>query len=247
MSDFNDFQKDFFNRLGPGLHLGKIFEQMPEVYYFAKDVQSRFVDANMNVVRMSGCQRLEELIGLTDFDVHPMELAARYIEEDQRVMLSRKPLPNQAWLVPDRGKVRWFISTKMPLFAPDGQIIGIAGVMRDHKKSGEMLQPFSDMQEVVDYIFANYDQKITLEILAEQACLSVSQLIRNFKKVFDTTPQQFILKVRLDAACQLLVSTDMTVSQIAQQTGFYDHSYFAKQFVQGKRVSPKVYRRKYRK
>lgn len=247
MSDFKKFQKDFFSKLGPGLHLGKIFEQMPEVYYFAKDVQSRFVDANMNVVLMSGCQRLEELIGKTDFDVHPMELAARYIEEDQRVMLSGKPLPNQAWLVPDQGKVKWFISTKMPLFSPDGQVIGIAGVMRDHQKSGEMLQPFSDMQEVVDYIFANYDKKITLDMLANYACLSVSQLIRNFKKVFDATPQQFILKVRLDAACQLLVSTDLTVSQIAQQTGFYDHSYFAKQFTQGKKVSPKIYRQKFGK
>lgn len=247
MTDPDQFQKEFFSKLGPGLHLGKIFEQMPEVYYFAKDVQSRFVDANQNVVRMAGCQHLDEMIGRTDFDFHPMELAARYVEEDQRVMLSGRALPNQAWLVPDRGRVKWFISTKMPLFTPDGQVIGIVGVMRDHQKSGEMLQPFSDMQEVVDYIFANYDKKITLQTLADRACLSVSQLIRNFKKVFDATPQQFLLKVRLDAACQLLVSTDLSVSQIAQQTGFYDHSYFAKQFTQGKKVSPKVYRRKYKR
>jgi transcriptional regulator GlxA family with amidase domain len=117
--------------------------------------------------------------------------------------------------------------------------------MRDYQKSGEVLQPLSDMQKVVDHIFENYEQKISLNELADCACLSVSQLIRNFKKVFRATPQQFLLKVRLDAACQMLVSTDLTISQIAQRTGFYDHSHFAKQFTENKQMSPKRYRKRY--
>ena len=82
----------------------------------------------------------------------------------------------------------------------------------------------------VEYIRKNYHQPISIETLAETAYLSVSALERRFKKYLAKTPKQFINEVRLENARKLLVETDMPISQIGDETGFSDHSYFSKQF-----------------
>jgi AraC-like DNA-binding protein len=83
--------------------------------------------------------------------------------------------------------------------------------------------------------------------LARLVSLSISQLDRRFKQLFQLTPQQFLLRVRLNAACQLLTSTDQNILQIALSTGFYDQSYFTKHFRRQMGMTPSAYRRKYRR
>jgi len=67
----------------------------------------------------------------------------------------------------------------------------------------------------------------------------MSQLDRKFKRLFQLTPQQFLLRVRLNAACQMLGSTDRSVSQIALGVGFYDQSYFTKHFRRQMGMTPR--------
>ena len=66
--------------------------------------------------------------------------------------------------------------------------------------------------------------------MAAIAYLSVSALERRFKKYLAKTPKQFINEVRLENARKLLVETNIPISQIGEETGFNDHSYFSKQF-----------------
>jgi signal transduction histidine kinase/CheY-like chemotaxis protein len=84
----------------------------------------------------------ELLVGKTDWDIWPQELAARYVADDDRVMRSEKP-----WTVEepisDRGTVRWFETFKTPILDSEGVVMGTTGYARDiteRKRMEEELQ-----------------------------------------------------------------------------------------------------------
>ena len=247
MMNTEEFQNRFLRRLDNHLHLRQLLDCLPEVYFWAKNEQSQFVMVNRALLTMHGCRCEEEMIGKTDCDFHPRDLADQYVEEDRRVMRGGVPVVNQAWLVSDStGALKWYICSKIPLFGDGGKVIGSAGVMRDYEKAGTVLEPYREMEKVVKYVFTKYAEKIDVRQLAATAHLSVSQFDRKFKHVFQMTPQQFVLRVRINAACRALTSTDQTVTQIAHRTGFYDQSYFTKQFRRQTGTTPVAYRNKYR-
>lgn len=244
--DTQAFQRSFLARLDGPLDMTRLLDYLPEVYFYCKDTQSRFVTVNRTFFRNVAVDREEDVIGKTDYDFFPTDLAEQYIAEDRRVMRERVPIPNQAWLVPDRqGSLRWYLSSKTPLFDAEGQVIGIAGVMRDYAEASAVLQPYQEMQQVVDRVFQAYDQRLEVPQLARMAHLSISQFDRRFKQLFGLTPQQFILRVRIHAACRAVTSTRRSISQIAQQAGFCDQSYFTKQFRKLMGKTPSEYRRVY--
>jgi PAS domain S-box-containing protein len=244
--DTNRFQQTFLARLNGPLDMTRLLDYLPEVYFYCKDTRSRFVTVNRTFFQIVSADREEEVIGKTDYDFFPTDLAEQYIAEDCRVMHQRAPIPNQAWLVPDRqGALRWYLSSKRPLFDAAGEVIGIAGVMRDYARASAVLQPYQEMQQVVDHVFLSYGTRLEVPQLARMAHLSISQFDRRFKQLFGLTPQQFILRVRIHAACRAITSTRRSISHIAQQVGFCDQSYFTKQFRRMMGKTPSQYRRAY--
>jgi transcriptional regulator GlxA family with amidase domain len=103
------------------------------------------------------------------------------------------------------------------------------------------------MNAVLEYVREHYADPIKVEELARLANLSPSQFERRFKKVFQITPTKHILNVRIRAACNLLSSTNDTIAAIALESGFYDHSHFAHNFMRVMGVSPSTYREQGRK
>jgi PAS domain-containing protein len=125
-----------------------LFDALADVYFYAKDRDSRFTRVNRNTLSTYDLDDPSDLIGSTDRDFHPPSLADAYIAEDRRVMLSGKPVLNQLWLVPHiRGIPRWFVSSKVPLKNNVGQVVGIAGAMyrvdppADRSNYSETVQP----------------------------------------------------------------------------------------------------------
>ncbi len=231
MGNTEQFLECFCRRLDDPLQLSHLFDCLPELYFWAKDEQSRFVAVSRTVMALAGAECAEDMLGRTDLEFYPRNLAEHYIEEDRRVMKNKVPIMNQAWLVPNyRGELKWFICSKVPLFDDAGAVV----------------QPYQEMKEVVDYVLENHAERIDVADLAAVAHLSVSQFDRKFKRVFQITPQQFILRVRIHDASQSLASTDLSVSKIALAAGFYDQSYFTKQFRLQMGMTPSVYRKKYR-
>ncbi len=244
--DTKAFQRSFLARLNGPLDMTRLLDYLPEVYFYCKDTKSRFVTVNRAFFRNVTVDREEDVIGKTDYDFFPTDLAELYIDEDRRVMEGRVPIPNQAWIVPDRrGALRWYLSSKTPLFDPSGEVIGIAGVMRDCAEASVVFQPYQEMQQVVDHVFRGYGARLEVPQLARMAHLSISQFDRRFKQLFGQTPQQFILRVRIHAACRAITSTSRSISQIAQQAGFCDQSYFTKQFRKAMGKTPSEYRTAY--
>jgi len=101
------------------------------------------------------------------------------------------------------------------------------------------------MERVLSYVVEHYAERIRVEDLARFVHLSVSQFDRKFKHLFQMTPQQYILRVRINAASQTLLHSDRTIASISDETGFYDQSSFTKHFSRQTGLTPRAYRRCY--
>jgi AraC-like DNA-binding protein len=95
---------------------------------------------------------------------------------------------------------------------------------------------------VKEYIDHNINDKFTMNILADIASLSPSQLTRVFKKEFSTSPYEYILTQKIRTAKLLLANTNLSIKQIAYKLNFADEHYFSNSFKSRSGVSPKEYK-----
>jgi len=111
--------------------LRALIDNIPDFMY-VKDTESRFVVANPQVARVAGVQTPEELLGKTDFDFFPRELASTFYEDEQRVIRSGLPLYNREEKgVDGAGNETHILTTKVPLRDSQGHVTHLAGVGRD--------------------------------------------------------------------------------------------------------------------
>lgn len=92
------------------------------------------------------------------------------------------------------------------------------------------LFPAYQLSEVIGFLNREYRNKITLHDILKRIPMSRSTLNRNFIKAFGMSPIQYLNKIRLDHAAQMLTSTDLSIGEIAQQSGFDDSNYFTRIF-----------------
>ncbi|WP_342616791.1 ATP-binding protein [Rhodoferax sp. GW822-FHT02A01] len=109
-----------------------LIDIMPDRIY-AKDTQSRFILANKAVANLMGKRTPEEMIGKTDFDFYPVELATEYFSIEQKLIRSGEPLIACEQQVPNlnTGEIGWLQTTKVHLRDAEGNVIGLLGLARD--------------------------------------------------------------------------------------------------------------------
>lgn len=111
--------------------LRTLIDTVPELVY-VKDTESRFVLLNREALRVFGLDNPDDVVGKTDFDFHPEELAGRYYADEQPVISDGRSLINREEpLIDSEGERRWLLTTKVPLRDSSGAIIGLIGVGRD--------------------------------------------------------------------------------------------------------------------
>lgn len=236
-------KKAFLKDLGYQPQIEKLFTHLSDVYFFAKNIEGQFVMANLGFARQCGAKSERELIGKTDLDFFPTDLAIIYAQDDQKVISSGDSIINRSELfVDNNGILNWFSTTKVPLLDKNGRIIGVAGTTHKLHQANQSIQPYKQLAKVVQHIRENYSKQIPVSDLAAIVNQSVSQFQRRFKSVFHITPLHYINRIRINVACRQLRESNDTISTIAQRCGFYDHSYFTKQFVKQIGMRPKKYR-----
>lgn len=99
-----------------------------------------------------------------------------------------------------------------------------------------------DLLKSVEYIYSNFGNKIELETLYSISCMSRSSYLRYFKKIFNSTPIDFIRDYRLRQAKSMLKHTNNSLTQIATDCGFCDSAHFSRLFKEKYQVSPLKYR-----
>lgn len=99
------------------------------------------------------------------------------------------------------------------------------------------------LEKVYDFIAQNYAHHITSRDAARLVHFTDASFCRFFQKNTQKTFKETLIEYRLAQACRLLAHTDQSVESIAQDTGFYSHSFFNRIFKREKGVTPLVFRR----
>jgi AraC family transcriptional regulator len=100
----------------------------------------------------------------------------------------------------------------------------------------------SQLQRVFDYIHNHLDQDVALEDIANVLSLSQYHFCRLFKQATGVAPYQYLTQRRIERAKQLLLTTNLTITEIAFAVGLSNHSSFTRLFRQYVGVSPKLFR-----
>ncbi len=248
----------------------EIFDVLVNVMFCVKNTDNRYVAVNSAFVRRTGRTSKRDVIGRMANELFSTELAERYEEQDAVVFSSGKALRDELELIrrPD-GSLGWYLTTKLPIFGAthsqpqdsqqqDSQprdnppVTGILSVSRDLEttaldsgEGGEGIAVAS-LSKVVLLVNQRFAHKLPIADLAEAADCSPSQLKRRMKRVFGLTPTQFVLRVRVDRAAELLRSTDVPLADIATGCGFYDQAEFTRKFARLTNETPARFRASHR-
>jgi AraC-like DNA-binding protein len=222
--------------------IAPLFDAIPGVVFFVKDAQARYALVNRTLVQRCGCKEKSQLVGLTAEEVFPARFGPLYTAQDRRVLADGRQLSDQLELHLYYGNQPiWCLTHKIALRNRDGDIIGLAGISRDLQILQTTHPAYQKLVEVDAYIRENFSRPITLQQLTALAGLSIAQLERHCKRIFQLTPRQMIHKARLGEASRLL-QEDLSITEIALRCGYTDHSAFSRQFKALTGASPSEYR-----
>ena len=241
--------KKFMAQLRPGQIATALFQALPDVLFWIKDADGRFVSVNKAFCHDVSVLNAEEMMGLKDVDIFPAELAEVFQRGDEEVLASRVPMWNKSELVSNRsGHVEWRLTSKIPLQSTKGEWIGTAGISRKMGRVGEVRRvgQHHKMAMIVDALYEHLEESISVSELATAASVSVSTLERLFKEHMNTTPRRFIIQVKMSTACDRLMNTDMKINEISTSLGFHEHANFTRAFTKTMGISPRSYREFYK-
>lgn len=228
-----------------GLHqLLPLLDAMPDVVFFVKDTEARYVLANATLARRCGFGDTAKLLGHTAAEVFPARFGPVYTAQDRKVLREGMSLSDQLelHLYPGR-EPGWCLTHKLALRNRDDRVIGMAGISHDLQAPQSRHPAYQRIAAVDEHIRIHYAEPIKLATLTAIAGLSIAQLERMCKRIFRLTPRQMLHKARLDAASQLLLAPlELPITEIALRCGYTDHSAFSRQFKALTGLSPSVYR-----
>ncbi len=104
--------------------------------------------------------------------------------------------------------------------------------------------PEERVVELPSWISAHLHERLTVDALAERACLSPRHFSRVFKQAFNCTPADFVEELRLSEARRRLLAHHTTVESVAESVGFKSSDAFRRAFERRVGMTPTGFRRK---
>ena len=135
-----------------------LVENLPQ-NILRKDLSERFTFANQQFCKILG-RTLEEIVGKTDFDFFPAELAEKYQRDDRRVMETGKPYQTVEEHQPPGSASKLYVQVvKTPLHDAAGNVLGLQGIFWDitqQQLADEKIRELTNViEDVVDEIDAD--------------------------------------------------------------------------------------------
>lgn len=128
-----------------------LVENLPQ-HVLCKDTAGRFIFANQHFCRTLG-KSLPEILGKTDFDFFPLELARKYQQDDARVLETGTMFQAvEEYHAPNQGKMMYVEVTKTPLRDPQGKVIGLQAIFSD----------ITERRRTEETIRASLEEKVVL-------------------------------------------------------------------------------------
>lgn len=111
-----------------------------------------------------------------------------------------------------------------------------------HKQNSHALSSESKIQKSVDYLKANFaDSSLSIREIAAESFMSEVYFRKLFKKEYGTSPQKYIVGLRIQKATELIYAGYYTLKEIAYLCGYDDYKYFSTEFKRITGVSPSEY------
>ena len=233
--------------LGASSFAETLFDRIPDVVFFIKDREGRYVLVNQTLVTRCGTRDKTDLLGQTAQQVFPPPLGNRFLEQDRKVLASGVPIVQnlELHLYPTRLE-GWCLTDKLPLHDGDGRVAGLAGISRDLQPPGAEASHLAEVAAALDHIRSNYGSEIRVEELSEICGLSVYQLNRRLRAIFGITVSRFITKSRIDIASEMLRVETIPIAEVANACGYFDQSAFSRVFRRTTGLTPRQYRARHR-
>lgn len=131
--------------------LEAMINQFPD-YIYIKDLEGRLLFANDAVLRDNGLETIDQILGKTDFDLHPYEDAKKIDDVEKRVIVTGEPdLGIEEISLGGKGE-RWLMMSRAPLRDRYGDTVGVIGMSRDitsRKMAEQLVQAQARLLELV--------------------------------------------------------------------------------------------------
>lgn len=222
--------------------LDQLFDHLPGVLFYVKDRNARYVMVNTTLLHQSGRATKREVFGFTSDDLFGFP-GSTTLTQDREVIATGKPVVDVLRLFFSAdGNRQWCISSKFPLTDDAGQVVGLVGVSRILSRPDEKHASYKRLLDFLRMLEAPHEPSLRVQDLARSVNLSMDTLGRLCREVFGLSPKQILMRMRLDRACRKLETSDDSITDIATECGYADHSAFSRQFKAATLCTPQQYR-----
>ena len=237
-------QRDFFRKAGPNVEvLRNAFNALRDTGFYITDDQDRLIAFTRHNCEECNVPDESLVLGRTCAELFPPILAEVYMKRDREVRTTGKPIINQTYTHGVDRSTDIRIVSVFPIRSTQGKIIGTFCIYRSVSCGDALPDWYGRIRSVVAHIDSHYADPLSNADLAAIAKMSLATFCRVFTATMQTTPAKYLTTIRLNAARKLLTTTDKLISDIANETGFWDQSHFIKTFKAERGLTPSQYRR----
>ena len=227
-----------------GKDLARLFDRLPNVVFFIKDRQGRYLQVNQTLADRCGLDDKSALIGRTPSQLFGEELGRSFEEQDRRVLENAHNVRDQLELhnYPG-GRVGWCLTNKFTLHDPDGRVTGLTGISQDLPAPNFAQTDATNIARVIDHAVNSLESAPRIADLCAIAGLSPYRLDRRMRAIFGLTTGQWLIQQRIERARSMLSAGEEAIAEVAISCGYSDQSAFTRQFRRATGLTPSQYRR----
>ncbi|MCY1718897.1 AraC family transcriptional regulator [Prolixibacteraceae bacterium Z1-6] len=218
--------------------------QVGDVYLHGKSLPHWFRKKEEKMIGASMVvQFKDDFLGNGFFDVPEMKAIRKLLDDSSRSIYCKgelkKRIRKQLLEMEDLNGFEKIISllTMLHEISLSDEYEYVSGAVITHSEKDQLL-----VNKVFEFSMNNFKRKIKLEEVAGLCNKSTSAFSHYFKKVTKTSYINFLKQIRISHACELLKSTNLSITEICFESGFNNWANFSKHFKEHCKISPSQYR-----
>ncbi|MEL7111136.1 MAG: AraC family transcriptional regulator [Pseudomonadota bacterium] len=221
----------------------ELYDQLPDVVFFAKDRTGRYRAVNQTLVERSGLAGKESLVGQSPTELFGKSLGMSYERQDTSVISTGRSITQKLEMHVYANKtVGWCLTSKYPVLCDEAQVIGLVGISQDIRSPNMSRSEYDEIASVVDWTLKNLEGLQSIQQIVDLTGMSQFKLNQRFQTAFGLNLGQWIIKQRIDRAQKLLSETAASIAEVAVAVGYSDQSALTRQFRLSTGFTPRQFR-----